>query len=815
MAVDGSNCPEDSNSTDCLLRSLMHLLNEQKKAEDNETNWDPITFFFTLPVGILATIFAVTTVFQGILVAGKGRRKTNKRAIGKWHQATEWHWNWQDMSFESRAWVPILREDTWNMRSDLKDNTDNEETAQRPSHLTRLTTVPVRITRHLGKALKSCFSWLPHSWTQKLLTWKQWAQNSQPKYQANPAATWVRFFEKVGLGYLDNPTYKSHLQLVTADYLPDDLIAAPAYGQVGAIIAAAAATGAQVKMTDDKSLYPVILGRQFQFDFRQHPTLGTIGAYAQFTQRDRDGKLYADRSCSSRNMNLEDSPPPEKLAMAMKHCRGEICLEDGVILSFKGIPQTTLNLFKESHRFQLIERLGDRNHNGDHSPPSLNGIDDVDVYCPIIIFFLAATPMCAPALFPASILETKLPLTPVGLNGRYWSALCLEAFDSATPSERPIGYEQPQWSGFRKYWNTVMPLEIHDVLKLEDPIAYVSLWVSYMLRESDRILAPIPRQRTRHVGAISQQLEIVRNQDEEINYEKIAKKAMDDTIPRRMNEQGPILEAIQGDELVLQVCINFLRNPPALLKWFATSSAGNQKEIRSRTHRQLLKVQGWLEKRGSEHFKSRSILLSKITVILLKAHKAVDGDHAPERYTAPDNPRFVDYGSLPDMNRDYLRSCHSDALYSLRTLLESFGLDESTSHHINEVRKFSEHNDIGWLGTNVPQEHQESFQQVRDKIKKHRRDLLRYFSFQDLRLKNCVLNVYCLLERLAIVVARNSSPEDNCPEWERLAELESPHNDTDDVIVYRYLMLAVLFRTAPDSEKMLHSGVWDQVVPII
>ncbi|UQC84425.1 uncharacterized protein CLUP02_09922 [Colletotrichum lupini] len=184
------------------------------------------------------------------------------------------------ISFESRAWVPILREDTWNMRPDLKENTDNEETGQRPSHLTRLTTVPVRITRLLSKALKNCFSWHPHSWTQKLLTWKQWIQNSQPKYEANPAATWVRFFEKVDLEYLDYPKYKSHLQLVTADYLPDDLIAAPAYGQVGAIIAAAAATGAQVKMTDDKSLYPVILGRQFQFDFRQHPTLGTIGAYA-------------------------------------------------------------------------------------------------------------------------------------------------------------------------------------------------------------------------------------------------------------------------------------------------------------------------------------------------------------------------------------------------------------------------------------------------------------------------------------------------------------------------------------------------------
>ncbi|UQC84427.1 uncharacterized protein CLUP02_09924 [Colletotrichum lupini] len=465
-------------------------------------------------------------------------------------------------------------------------------------------------------------------------------------------------------------------------------------------------------------------------------------------------------------MHLEDSPPLGKLAMAMKHCRGEICLEDGVILSFNEMPQTSLNLFKEAHRFQLVERMGDRNHNGGHSLPSLNGIDDVDVYCPIIVFFLAATPMCAPAPSPAPILETKLPLTPVGPNGRYWSALCLEAFDNATPSERPIDYEQPQWSGFRKYWNTVMPPGMHDVLKLENPIAYVSLWISYMLRESDRILAPIPRQRTRNVNAISQQL------DRRESYGRHD--------PKKDERTGADFGGYVGRRAGASCLHQFSSEP------FQAPEMGASISNLAQSY-------------------------SPITVILLKAHKAVDGDHAPEHYTAPDNAHFVDYGSLPDINRDYLRSCHSNALNSLRTLLEIFGLDESTSHHINEVRKFSEDNDIGWLGTNVPQEHQESFQQVLDKIKKHRRDLLRYFSFQDLSLKNCVLNVYCLLERLAIVVAHNSSSEDNCPEWERLAELESPHNDTDDVIVYRYLMLAVLFRMAPDSEKMLRSGVWDQV----
>lgn len=132
-------------------------------------------------------------VFQGILVAGKAVRKTNKRAIGKWHHGTEWHWHWQDMSFESRAWVPILREDTWNTRPDMKD-TKEDETTQRHRHLAWLTTATIRIKRHLSKAPERCLSWLPHSGVQKLSTWKQWVHNSQSKYQANPAATWVGVF---------------------------------------------------------------------------------------------------------------------------------------------------------------------------------------------------------------------------------------------------------------------------------------------------------------------------------------------------------------------------------------------------------------------------------------------------------------------------------------------------------------------------------------------------------------------------------------------------------------------------------------------
>lgn len=60
--------------------------------------------------------------------------------------------------------------------------------------------------------------------------------------------------------------------------------------------------------------------------------------------------------------------------------------------------------------------------------------------------------------------------------------------------------------------------------------------------------------------------------------------------------------------------------------------------------------------------------------------------------------------------------------------------------------------------------------------------------------------------------------------WDRLSTLVVYHSkddpgrdfdDIDDVIIYRCLMMILLLRTAADSSKILESGLWDKVVPII
>lgn len=103
------SCAESANSTDCLLRSLIKLIEDHNSSEDAEFNWDPITFAFTAPIGVLATVLTLIAVFQAFLTASTGRRKADRRAIGSWSKRTRKIWSWRDLNRLSYATTPILR----------------------------------------------------------------------------------------------------------------------------------------------------------------------------------------------------------------------------------------------------------------------------------------------------------------------------------------------------------------------------------------------------------------------------------------------------------------------------------------------------------------------------------------------------------------------------------------------------------------------------------------------------------------------------------------------------------------------------------
>lgn len=78
-------------------------------------------------------------------------------------------------------------------------------------------------------------------------------------------------------------------------------------------------------------------------------------------------------------------------------------------------------------------------------------------------------------------------------------------------------------------------------------------------------------------------------------------------------------------------------------------------------------------------------------------------------------------------------------------------------------------------------------------------------------------NTHQALDRLGEIVIYHSEKENNWPLWDRrsIYKLDDEGRELDDVIIYRYLLVALLFRTAVDSTEILKSSLWGQVVPIL
>jgi hypothetical protein len=263
-----TTCPEDENSTDCLPRALLQFHADEAHAQDSKFNWDPITFAFTVPIGLLAAVFALITICQAVLASGPGRRKSSSRTIGnKWASKTTKEWNWHDFNVVSIARTPVMR--SRRIQEVLETLEKQHQKSPRRPEATSATTI---IKRSKG----------------------------------SPAATWLRLLQQVGLQ--DLGIGDDDLEITAADYLPDDILAVPAYADLGFIVAVTAAAGAHSFKINPQSVYPVIIGNGFQFDFRQHPTLGNVGAFSKYGQE---------------NESMASPTSPE-IVLALRHSRGDI-----------------------------------------------------------------------------------------------------------------------------------------------------------------------------------------------------------------------------------------------------------------------------------------------------------------------------------------------------------------------------------------------------------------------------------------------------------------------------------------------------------
>ncbi|KAG7078767.1 putative purine nucleoside permease [Colletotrichum scovillei] len=417
MATAGSECLENQNSTDCLLRALLNIFAEQKQAQDAGIDWDPITFGFTLLIGLVASMIALATVFQAVLAGGKGGRRANARAIGRWSKRTTRKWIFSEMSWSYTAFTPILR---------LK------ELEQGIEEITRLREEERENPPESGPSL-SLYSkivmWVTSSKLAPLWVKKKLKDVGNLASDVAPyPATWLGLFKATGLEGFDN---EFDLTPVTADYLPDDFIAVPASAEVGAIVVITAAAGVQ-RLDVDTDLYPVIIGCNFQFDFRQHPVLGVIGAFSEHRRRGGNSHM--------------STPTLEKLREAGKHSNGTIELRN-----IYDIPEFNMLQGKGGQSMLKVIQFFGRRHRGlDSFVPHYDAIHH---HCRrLASFILAKSPEFTPSLFPAQVWEGHNPFTAFALNGRFWAKVTLQSMaqeglfevpDVANPTSEKPGQQQP------------------------------------------------------------------------------------------------------------------------------------------------------------------------------------------------------------------------------------------------------------------------------------------------------------------------------------------------------------------------------------
>lgn len=237
------------NTTECILRAATQILAEVKKNGD-EFNWDPPTFAVTLIIGFIAIFFAALTIGQGLIAAAPGKH-CSKYALGPWAHYSKRRFDISEMRVQATAYTPILRTDEllkylyFNKLNDAQDCTDiKEETKE-------------EWKREIFPSSKGINQYFP--------------------------ATWLALLTHIGL---DHPGIWT-LKPTRTDYIPSDLVAAPAYASIQHMVVFAALVAVPNKLQLSYQGSPPdlisIYGAGFDLDLRKHPSIGTHGVFQIFT----------------------------------------------------------------------------------------------------------------------------------------------------------------------------------------------------------------------------------------------------------------------------------------------------------------------------------------------------------------------------------------------------------------------------------------------------------------------------------------------------------------------------------------------------
>ncbi|KAI1178019.1 hypothetical protein F4777DRAFT_139452 [Nemania sp. FL0916] len=739
--ANASSCPEDANSTDCLLRVLLQNIDDHF----NEYSWDPITFGFTVPIGVIAALFAAFTIYQATVASSRGSRKSNKRAIGEWSRYTTKRWDWHELCRISTAQTPIL-----TTSSVLKIMPTETKRSQ---------------TRKSSKSARSIPSDDPS------------------------VASWLGFLNELGLGHEDLQGVP--LKKAIADYLPGDLLAAPAYGEVGFLFTAAAAAGAHSWELDKQSGYPTIIGRGFQFEFRQHQTLGMVGAFVKYDYN------YPEKAVSAKPIAIN------QLQTALHQSHGDLTLcRLGIVneewrggwegrlnpLTLKDYPlMQYLSYIPWSSGHKCRSGLCERAH-------FYNARDDHH----FTWLLIADAQFPPPVVFPSRLFNNPDIFPILALHSKFWANLKTKQSVSGERTSQP-------------------PILIPG---LKEESLSDSVYTRQLL----------------HQLARTKMEETLSDKDSWIQHDSI------------------VLVGPQGATVVVPVLeesIKFLYSPEDFNARFSVSSGRNREGNRALIALQLEYIDTWLKEQDGDNLTCGLRVLCLTTRALLNMKRAITNKSFGFSPREGNQNSLWDQGLRAGCPNYDIPAQHFTMLQNLYQLIDEFkernsSMSEQASQESESVSNmiaaapidvFKKHaiplsyltgissNEIGfdnYSGIRSRQDIGCFLQSLGDVLEICRQNMLSNKTLTKVEREPGEFEVEETAQSSeapkhddnADMRAQNEKREEESREKD--PELDKSIEDCiRDVLIYRCILIHMLYSTALDNTDLLNSGMWERVVPVL
>lgn len=558
---------------------------------------------------------------------------------------------------------------------------------------------------------------------------------------------------------------KNRREILT-DYLPDDLVAAPAFAEVGIIFTAAACAGA-LWVAEKESKYPTIVGPGFQFDLRTHPVLGTVGAYSRYGKERR-----------------ADIPSTERLLLALKNSRGELDISRGLFTGYTerntlpgyvGLVGGFHSMFVAYAWFHYFSEQC-KNSVGIAVSPELMTND----FLPLLRLFQASTPDHAPALLPVSRLKMSHPLTLLALNGFYWSETPLTVFNQWGHVDHMP--KPPNW--------TPCVIVLGPMEQAHETPEFFDYSPDTETEEHASTIPISPDRWEKLFSGANQWAHKIRTFLKSNATPESGGARNEEYATQRPNTDGDLEESssmtLRLHQRTIFLCLFLLKKPEELKGWFSSLPPQDRNEMLSVVLEQLKDIESWLDDKPDKQ--QRASVLFNTTLSLCRAQEMHEndlfGDLLASDKSAPNRKLECD--------KDTAGSHHKPMLQALLSL--------SILYQVDSDKEPVEPNEDAVAADVSDEEIQDLSESLTGRY------------FPDKEDADVLVNKRRILGRLGVIAKRNLT---HTPGTSSDVGVSEEERTLDDIIIYRCLLMALLLWTAPDCSDLLLSGIWEQIIPII